>query len=397
MTSLYGINYQLKAHKRDPFIEFIKSLLLTPFMLNQSSQSSLSDIFFNIELLVNDHIQHCLQGTAALSRLHQLVPSIGLFFTSLPLRDAFIHVDLTRSISSRTVVPPSFNDIRHILNYAQILAIRSTLKLITFDGDQTLYSDGADFSHDSELVDLIISLLSHNVYVAVVTAAGYGHDNTRYEQRLRGLLDGIKSSSLSSSQKQNFYVMGGECNFLFKYNNDRLEYISQETYQTPDVQQWSQDQQGITKLLDVAQECINDGIKRMGLDNRITVIRKEKAVGLILKSGASLSREQLDEFALSVQKRLNDYQTIENLKGHFQFPFCCFNGGSDVWVDIGNKLIGVKCLQDYLGCAGNQTLHVGDQFLSTGNDYSTRCICSTIWITNPQETSQILKELKETW
>jgi IMP and pyridine-specific 5'-nucleotidase len=34
MSSLYRVNYQLRAHKRDNFIEFIKSMLLTPFVLH---------------------------------------------------------------------------------------------------------------------------------------------------------------------------------------------------------------------------------------------------------------------------------------------------------------------------------------------------------------------------
>jgi IMP and pyridine-specific 5'-nucleotidase len=48
-----------------------------------------------------------------------------------------------------------------------------------------------------------------------------------------------------------------------------------------------------------------------------------------------------------------------------------FNGGRDVWVDIGNKLIGVQTLQKLLATEPNTTLHVGDQFLSTGNDIAT--------------------------
>jgi hypothetical protein len=43
MTSRYQVNYQLRSHKRDQFIEFIKTLLLTPFVLvsakPQSSES----------------------------------------------------------------------------------------------------------------------------------------------------------------------------------------------------------------------------------------------------------------------------------------------------------------------------------------------------------------------
>jgi IMP and pyridine-specific 5'-nucleotidase len=37
-----------------------------------------------------------------------------------------------------------------------------------------------------------------------------------------------------------------------------------------------------------------------------------------------------------------------------------------VWVDVGNKLIGVQVMQKWLGAGPGETLHVGDQFLGTG-------------------------------
>ena len=45
-------------------------------------------------------------------------------------------------ITNRRHVNVTFNEIRHILNLAQIHAIKTTVKLVTFDGDQTLYADG---------------------------------------------------------------------------------------------------------------------------------------------------------------------------------------------------------------------------------------------------------------
>lgn len=40
MTSLYRVNYQLRTHKRDPLIEFIKAMLMTPFVLHAKPPSS---------------------------------------------------------------------------------------------------------------------------------------------------------------------------------------------------------------------------------------------------------------------------------------------------------------------------------------------------------------------
>ena len=46
-------------------------------------------------------------------------------------------------------------------------------------------------------------------------------------------------------------------------------------------------------------------------------------------------------------------------------------GGSDIFVDIGDKSWGVLACQEYLGgIEGSKTLHIGDQFLSAGaNDF----------------------------
>ena len=91
------------------------------------------------------------------SKLKLLVPSIGNFFTRLPLADAFNYQDSRRFISSRRFVPPSFNDIRLILNTAQVkgLAAAGPLDLATFDGDVTLYDDGKSLEPDNPVITRI--------------------------------------------------------------------------------------------------------------------------------------------------------------------------------------------------------------------------------------------------
>eukprot|EP00985_Skeletonema_marinoi_P028476 scaffold24987_cov132-Skeletonema_marinoi.AAC.1 len=61
-------------------------------------------------------------------------------------------------------------------------------KLICFDGDQTLYSDGANFESNPRLAKYLFLLLKHGVTIAVVTAAGYEYQAAKYELRLSGLL-----------------------------------------------------------------------------------------------------------------------------------------------------------------------------------------------------------------
>jgi IMP and pyridine-specific 5'-nucleotidase len=92
------------------------------------------------------------------SKLKMLVPGIGPFFTRLPLEKAFNYQNHRRCISSRRFVAPSFNDVRLILNSAQIMAVTTygTLQLATFDGDVTLYDDGQSLEPDSPVIPRIL-------------------------------------------------------------------------------------------------------------------------------------------------------------------------------------------------------------------------------------------------
>ncbi|KAI8916431.1 IMP-specific 5-nucleotidase, partial [Gorgonomyces haynaldii] len=355
-------------------------------------------VFESLEELVNEHRLKTSQNVPTTSRLYQLCPSIGQFFTTLPLTESFVEIDKRRSICGRKHIPPSFNDIRHILNYAQIKSIAKDVQLITFDGDMTLYQDGADFSADSQLVSLIIQLLKFGVKIAIVTAAGYQEDPTRYEQRLSGLLLGFKASDLTHEQLSNFYVFGGECNFLFRFNpvTMHLVYIPASVYQPDTVKRWSENTERIQQLLDVAQKAFENAVTSMGLESKTTLVRKQRAVGIIKRNGYPLTREQLDELALAVKHAVGQHQFVQSSLDLFAqdlVPFCSFNGGNDVFFDIGNKLIGVSMLLDFLGCKSDTTLHVGDQFLGTGNDIATRGACCTVWITDPDETRGILEDL----
>ena len=89
-------------------------------------------------------------------------------------------------------------------------------------------------------------------------------------------------------------------------------------------------------------------------------------------------------------------QTLSSA-GLFGLRLCEFapqsQGGNDVFVDVGNKRVGVNALMKYLSFSPQQCLHVGDQFLNTGNDFAARGACPTIWITGPKETKYILKKL----
>lgn len=160
MTSRYRVEYALKSHRRDEFIEWIKALLACPFVLHadiesfdtefpelynlpedseryyknhelkiaQDCQNRYLQIFKDVETLIDhtraiDKLNDQDPTRNATSRLRNLVPSLGRFFTSLPLAEAFLLEDGRRAISKRRLVSPSFNDVRMILNTAQIMAL----------------------------------------------------------------------------------------------------------------------------------------------------------------------------------------------------------------------------------------------------------------------------------
>lgn len=122
------------------------------------------------------------------------------------------------------------------------------------------------------------------------------------------------------------------------------------------------------------------------------------------------SYETLEEIALSVQ---------EALKGRV-VPHCAFNGGRDVWVDVGNKALGIRALQvrggkgparpapaawhhpwcslppsaaeqAYFGAKPECTVHIGDRFTRTGNDRMAREVANTVWVANPRETERYVR------
>lgn len=149
---------------------------------------------------------------------------------------------------------------------------------------------------------------------------------------------------------------------------------------------WSEDE--LTVLLDAAYVALEESVSDQNMKGR--VIRKKRSVGLVPTSGTSgISREALDESVLRCQAKLSTL----NAGAGSNLPFCAFNGGSDVWVDIGNKRVAVEVLSSFLGINPHEILHIGDQFLNTGNDYAARAVCPCIWITSPDETTYILKTI----
>ncbi|KAG6003294.1 IMP 5'-nucleotidase [Claviceps lovelessii] len=447
-ASPYRVEYALKTHRRDQFIEWVKGLLAVPFVLYSQPTGVLGDdasvtkmgeeahrryaeIMRDVEMMIDDHImrqkqyQSQTQGQDASSvgspllfspmpsKLGMLVPTAGPFFTRLPLEAAFKYQDRKRYISSRRYVAPSFNDVRLILNSAQTMAVTGgALQLATFDGDVTLYDDGESLEPSSPVIPRLLDLLRKNIKIGIVTAAGYTTAD-RYYGRLHGLLEAIAASTdLDDSQKQSLVIMGGEANYLFKYEPSspyRLAPVPRLEWLTPEMASWSETE--ITALLNVAESALRDCVRTMNLP--ATIVRKDRAVGIVpSEPHIRIARESLEETVLVVQRILElshlgshaqPSGRAQSFSGHGRtgIPFCAFNGGRDVFVDIGDKSWGVTVCQQWFGrqgtaIKGENTLHVGDQFLSAGsNDFKARNVGTTAWIASPAETVELLDELAD--
>ena len=279
-------------------IEWIKGLLAVPFVLlsqptniheadkpsvakmAKSAHERYAQIMKDVEDLLEDHIAHQRSGHENRSKLKLLVPSIGTFFTPLPLQDAFDWQDKKRFISSRRFVAPSFNDIRLVLNTAQAMSLMrsSKLELVTFDGDVTLYDDGHNLSPDNPVIERILALMRNGTRIGIVTAAGYT-EAEKYYQRLFGLLDAVAAQARDLDLNNRLVVMGGEANFLFRFDANathKLVPVSDDEWRLPEMRNWTEE--NIAGLLDVAEAALKDCVQAMHMP--VQVLRKERAVGI---------------------------------------------------------------------------------------------------------------------
>eukprot|EP00240_Pyramimonas_obovata_P004590 CAMPEP_0118940852 /NCGR_PEP_ID=MMETSP1169-20130426/32495_1 /TAXON_ID=36882 /ORGANISM="Pyramimonas obovata, Strain CCMP722" /LENGTH=398 /DNA_ID=CAMNT_0006885469 /DNA_START=467 /DNA_END=1663 /DNA_ORIENTATION=+ len=344
------------------------------FMIDLHKTHTPTEVMEKMERWIREH-----RHDPRRSKLKQMVPTVGEFYTSLGLTDALVEYDTFSHISQRRYVPPNFAEIRHILNISQVRASAENIQLLTFDADGTLYEDGHHFEQNNKMIKLINSLLRCNTHVAIVTAAGYPGEPERFEQRLAGLLQAFKETQLPPELCDRFFVMGGECNYLLRLTPTyRLEFVEEHKWRLPSMLLWGEED--VTNLLDDAEAILTSNATRLRLP--VKVIRKERAVGIVPEQ--STIYEVLEELTLTVQAQLES-----------SIPFCAFNGGNDVFVDVGNKSLGLEALMTYLKCDPRSTLHVGDRFTDSGNDSAARTKCCILWVANPDETAFFIQMLLE--
>jgi IMP and pyridine-specific 5'-nucleotidase len=344
-------------------------------------------------------------------------------FSELRLEDAAKHVVVAgEKVTASTV--------RRVLNYAQLFACLATgIRVLSFDADNTIYEDGGslDASKDKEFLDLIVLILKKGYYVAIVTAAGYpgrpdvyrvchiftyihiySHMNGDFnvslvfflaichaQSRLEPLLDAI----LAHGFEDQFCVIGGECNYMLRSHRGSLEMLERVEWETEEMAKW--ESSGISNVLDRAERAFTRSLEDLE-ELEFNVLRKERAVGFLPSD--KLSRKELDALVLRMRNEMRNVTPLIGSAGDSMHiahsprqtlvPFCLFNGGSDVWCDIGSKAIGMEVVARQFHVESMfEILHIGDQMGITGNDTPCRNVCPTLWVANPSETVEFITML----
>lgn len=110
-------------------------------------------------------------------------------------------------------------------------------------------------------------------------------------------------------------------------------------------------------LLDIAERTLHHAVADLAC--RAEVVRKQRAVGVIPGGERGLERapqgsgakrirtEILEEFVARVREAVAQVgeqfaQDSERREPPWHIPYCAFNGGSDVWVDVGNKAMALQ-------------------------------------------------------
>jgi IMP and pyridine-specific 5'-nucleotidase len=333
--------------------------------------------------LFNEHHRLGQEGKKPIeSRLAKMIPGVekAVFFTPLDMVQALQEYDQKYQVSKRKYINISFREIRHILNTAQVHAIAKGVKLITLDADGTLYEDGDNIEEHNPVKNVIIELLKQkpDLNIAVITAAGYPHQPERYEQRFEYLIKDL--SKCDKSIYSRFHIMGGECNYLFTPNaHGKLDESQDNDWKIDEMKSWKTED--IEEFLGKVKTMIEETAKDLQMDHKYKFVLKPMAVGYIPIDQNNRGRaESCDEIALRIRRELQP---------KFRH-FCAFHSFGQVWVDVGNKSLGVKAFQQMFDSKPAQTVHIGDQWREVGNDIAARKTATTLWIVKPKETKFFL-------
>lgn len=370
--------------------------------LMRGQRLNIEEAFVEMERLIDEYRYADNFEDTDLFKLSPRLNRYTYFHTQIPLLNAFRWYDNRFRFAQRRYVGPSDDELRHVFNVAQIMPMAPTLRLASFDGDNTIYENRHRLEAGSPIVTQIVRLLQRGVSIALTTAVGSA-DAEPYEDRLTGLLDVLASSARRDRDSDEdedededsandappplilgrdrggaeLLVVGGQCNYLYHLDPAtlRLMPVEGDAWKTDEMRGW--DLEIAKQMLATAHTTLQETSARLRMPMRF--VTKSFATGALYCGPVNSSTQlYLDELALETRETLN--------RINFPVPFCCFNGGLDVFVDLGSKQHGITALQEYLGVSAAQTLHFGDQFGLTGNDLLARRVSPCIWVRDPNDT-----------
>lgn len=312
-------------------------------------------------------------------------------FVKPKLREAFIELNKQKKWCLRKYSYATFHEARQLVNRSYALAAANSVKLITFDGDDTLYHAGHNFTEE-KIAERIAALINRDIFVAIVSAVNYGSNEAFYETRISNLINVInEKTSFNTFLRSNFMFIAGQAAEFFRLDESgKLKHVQSidismaycEKSYNGNADDWKD-------LLNTAAEELQLAIEEFGLKAKI--IKKKRSVGIVPDDKNTLKTTRLTcEILNELSERISLLSKCVRFE---QIPCCVFNSNFDVWIDIGNKAIGISFLQNLLKLSPSQTMHIGDQFNRNGNDAYATLVATCIWVINPTETRNILKTL----
>ena len=129
-----------------------------------------------------------------------------------------------------------------------------------------------------------MDMTMHVLLLSIFVLACVDKDARKYASRIGGLLlqigREIGAGTIKLEGRQSFYVVGGECNYLYVYDKDaeaQLRYVPYDQWATDSMKSWSKSE--CKALLEAGRASLEKTAQHLGL--RFMVIQKERSVGII--------------------------------------------------------------------------------------------------------------------
>ncbi|KAK1744408.1 IMP-specific 5'-nucleotidase [Skeletonema marinoi] len=360
-------NYLLTPHRRDGLIEWMKSMLMHSFVLDALDTTG-ADTFSHFEVLIDEHRKMTDQYLDDISQNN---------------KKAFEAYNLKYGITKRRHICISFNEIRHILNLAQIIAMTDMYKggsqlgllpplvpngNIGGGGGGVAHhgmdkhdshprrevddkSDGSQYSGDTTPEERSRAMCDRSESIAIEEAFSLLPDpnfesNPRlakylflllkhgvtiavvtaagYEYQAARLLAYFKEKGLKGDDLERFYIFGGECNYLLRLGADYKLHAVKENGPGG----WMNS----TKHMSESPGNWSESEVKSVLD------MAEASFNSSMEDQNMRARIIRKKRSVGLIPKADEKITREALDEQWR----------DAWVDVGNKRVGVQVLQSYL-------------------------------------------------